>query len=452
MKKSRKFLILAVVLLVSVLLFGCETTDKKAGDKEGLYTYRVEEGGAILVDVDDAITGTVVLPDTLGGCPIVTIGEEAFDDCAYMTSLTIPDSVVAIGDWAFIECTYLEEIHFGTGLKTVGYYVFSGCETLKNVHIRDLAAWCQVTNAEDGWSDGPFSYAENLYLNGELLTDVVVPDGVTYIGSFPFSGYTKLASITLPDSVTELKNDAFYECEGLTEFHIPNGVTRIGANAFYGCKGLTELVIPSGVTVLENAVFQGCSNLTSITLPEGLTRIEDYALQGCESLQEITIPAGVSEIGVWAFYGCRSLTEIVIPDLVQIIPNGAFHDCLQLTSVVLPRGVCIVDDYAFDGCQKLTKVYHKGTAEDWGKIEFNEGNDRLKNAYVVHNYDDGNPVDPNAPVGPADPNFAAPERDEDGELTIWEKIIIAFETLLFGLVMIICFPIVIVVGIVMLFV
>lgn len=452
MRKTRKFLMVAVILLASVLLFGCDPIDGKTGEKEGLYTYRIEDGSAVLVDVDDAISGNVVLPETLGGCPVVTIGRYAFSDCAYMTSLTIPDSVVTIEDQAFGDCTYLEEIYFGTGLKTVGYSLTYGCDSLKNVHIRDLAAWCQVTCADDGWGDGALADAENLYLNGELLTDVVVPDGVAYIGSFPFSGYKKLTSITLPDSVTELKKNAFSECEGLTAFHIPDGVTRIGADAFYGCKGLTELVIPSGVTVLENSVLQFCSGLVRITLPDGLTKIEDYALQGCESLQEITIPAGVTEIGICAFYGCRSLTEVVIPDYVQIISRYVFADCLQLTGLVLPRGVCVIEEGAFDSCLKLTKVYHKGTAEDWAKIEFEDESGVLENVSVVHDYDDGNEIAPDAPIGPADPNFVAPEREEDGELTIWEKIVVALETLLFGLVMIICFPIVMVVGIVMLFV
>jgi len=455
MTNRRKKLTVATILVSVTLLFGlcgCEffSAPEKEGIREGLYSYLEEDGKATIIDVDKRISGNVVIPDTLGGYPVAAIGDSAFLDCAYMTSLTIPDSVVSIGDQAFGECTYLEEIYFGTGLKTVGYSLLYGCESLKNVHIRDLAAWCQVTCADDGWSDGALAYAENLYLNGELLLDVVVPDGVAYIGSFPFSGYTKLTSITLPDSVTELKKNAFSECEGLTEIDLPDGMTRIGADAFYNCTGLTELVIPSGVTVLEDYVFMGCSNLISIKLPDGLTRIGENAFQSCTNLKEIAIPAGVNEIGEWAFYGCRSLTEIIIPDFVQMIPHYAFNDCLQLTSVVLPRGVCIVDNYAFDGCQKLTKVYHKGTAEDWEKIEFNDGNDLLQNAAVVHNYDDGNSIDPDAPVGPADPNFVAPVREE--EMTIWEKIIVAFETLLFGLVMIICFPIVIVVGIVMLFV
>lgn len=450
MRKNRKLLIVAVILLASVLLFGCDPINQDPGVKEGLYTYRVEDGGAILVDVEESISGDVVLPDTLGGYPVVIIGQYAFGDCAYMTSLTIPDSVVTIEDQAFDDCTYLEDIYFGTGLKTVGYSLLYGCDSLKNVHIRDLAAWCQVTCADDGWGDGALAYAENLYLNGELLTDVVVPDGVTYIGSFPFSGYKKLASITLPDSVTEIKKNAFSECQSLTEFHIPADVTRIGADAFYGCTGLTELTIPSGVSVLEDSVLQSCSGLRQITLPESLTKIGDYAFQGCINLQEITIPTGVSEIGGYAFWDCRSLTEVIVPDYVQIISRYAFSDCLQLTTLVLPRGICIVENSAFDGCQKLAKVYHKGTAEDWEKIEFDSSNHMLQNAAVVHDYDDGNPIDPNAPVGPADPAFVPIERED--ELTIWEKIVIAFETLLFGLVMIICFPIVIVVGIVMLFV
>ena len=71
MRKTRKFLMVAVILLASVLLFGCDPIDGKTGEKEGLYTYRIEDGGAVLVDVDDAISGNVVLPETLGGCRVI---------------------------------------------------------------------------------------------------------------------------------------------------------------------------------------------------------------------------------------------------------------------------------------------------------------------------------------------------------------------------------------------
>lgn len=431
--RFRGIVISVLVCLLALCLFGCEK--KPVYPKEGSYFYKVEDGSATIMDVDPEISGDVVIPDTLGGCPVIAIGEYAFEDCSYITSVTIPDSVLSIEYCAFGYCTYLEDVHIGTGLIEMESGAFWGCESLQNVYIRDLAAWCQV----EGSGSGPLDEAENLYLNGELLTDVVIPDGVAFIGSFAFSGYKKLASISIPDSVVELRSSAFYECENLKEITLPESITHIWNSVFYYCTGLTEITIPSGVTVLRSGVFQGCEDLVSVTLPEGLTEIGTYAFYGCSSLKEIAIPNGVREIGMYAFYDCRSLTEIVLPDYLQIIPMNTFEKCLQLNKIVLPKGLCVVEEYAFTDCKKLATVYHKGTAEDWNAIRFENGNDLIQNAAVQHNYDNGNPVPSDAPVGPADPNFAWPEGAE--EKTVWEKIVDVFVTIVAGIFFIILAPI-----------
>ena len=86
-----------------------------------------------------------------------------------------------------------------------------------------MAAWCAIDFANG--SANPLSYAHNLYLNGELVIDLVIPDGVTSIGRNAFYSYDSLTSITIPDSVTSIGEEAFYGCTGLTSviFENPNG-------------------------------------------------------------------------------------------------------------------------------------------------------------------------------------------------------------------------------------
>lgn len=109
-----------------------------------------------------------------------TIGDYAFYGYSKLTSITIPSSVTSIGNNAFYDCTELKE-----------------------VHISDIAAWCKIS-----FKSNPLSYAHNLYLNGTLVTDLSIPNGVTSIGG-AFSGCTELTSVTIPGSVTSIGDSAF---------------------------------------------------------------------------------------------------------------------------------------------------------------------------------------------------------------------------------------------------
>ncbi|MFR3812514.1 MAG: leucine-rich repeat domain-containing protein [Ruminococcus callidus] len=78
----------------------------------------------------------------------------------------------------------------------------------------------------------------NLYINGELVTEITIPDGVTSIGEFAFSGCTGLTEITIPDGVTSIERYAFYGCENLTKITTPDSLISFGYNAFGGRHGL----------------------------------------------------------------------------------------------------------------------------------------------------------------------------------------------------------------------
>ena len=180
------------------------------------------------------------------GNSVTSIGIEAFHGCTGITSITIPDSVTSIGNRAFSGCSSLTSVTIGNSVTRIGKLAFNGCSKLQDIYITDIAAWCNISglNCLMGVASGN----KSLYLNNELVTSIIIPDGVTAIPIYAFKGCSSLTSITIPDSVTSIGNRAFSGCSALTSITVPDSATSIGKRAFVGCKGLTSITYKGTMT------------------------------------------------------------------------------------------------------------------------------------------------------------------------------------------------------------
>ena len=269
---------------------------------------------------------SVIIPNS-----VISIGRSAFENCLLLTSVTIPNSITTIEERTFNWCQHLTSVTIPSSVTSIGEGAFGNCYGLTSVYISDIAVWCNIEFYNS--SSNPLGAAHNLYLNGQEVKDLVIPNSVTSIGNYAFYGCSGLTSVTIPNSVTSIADYAFEHCSGLTSVTIPNSVTSIGEFAFSDCSGLTSVIIPNSVTSIGACAFSGCSGLTSVTIPNGVTSIEYATFKNCSSLTSVTIGNSVSSIGQDAFYGCRGMTSLTIPDGITSIVSGAFKYCTNLTSV-----------------------------------------------------------------------------------------------------------------------
>ena len=285
---------------------------------------------------------------------VKSIEKKAFYNCKALESIVIPNSVTSIGERAFECCRSLTSVTIPNSVTSIGESAFEGCSSLKEVHITDLAAWCNI-DFNDCYST-PLYYAKNQYLNGELVTNIVIPEWVTEIKNYAFSCCSSLKSVTIPNSVTYIGSSAFSSCSSLTSVTIPNSVRSIGDSTFSDCSSLTSVTIPNSVTSIKDSTFYGCSSLTSVTIPNSVTSIGFTAFFDCSSLTSVTIPNSVTSIKDCTFYGCSSLTSVTIPNSVTSIGYCAFNGCSSLTSVTIPNSVTSIGNCAFEGCESLKQV------------------------------------------------------------------------------------------------
>ena len=413
-----------IVFLMAFLAIFCTKAafaDKKV--KISGIKYRLEKTGLVAnawvtsnFYVDDDLMGEhnykgdVVIPETIiyegTSYTVVGIDAHAFSEfyiehwdegdtyiiCSNdLKSVTIPNSVTSIGNNAFYGCSSLTSVTIGNSVTSIGSSAFSGCSSLTSVNITDLEAWCKISFS--GQESSPLSYAHHLFLNGEEIIDLVIPNSATKIGWGLFSNCSSLASVTIPNSVTNIGSSAFFGCSSLTSVTIPNSVTSIGSSAFSGCSSLTSVAIPESVTSIGSSVFSNCSsltsvtipnsvtsigssvfsdcsNLTSVSIPESITNIGTNTFSGCSNLTSITIPESITSIGNFAFSGCSSLTSVIIPESVTSIGNNTFSGCSGLTSVIIPESVTSIGNNTFSGCSRLTSVIIPESVTNIGNFAF----------------------------------------------------------------------------------
>lgn len=311
---------------------------------EAEVTYTLEESGAVVTGYTGTAT-VVMLPDTLGGRPVIAIAEGAFRDMVQLQALCLPDSVSRIGLGALEGCK---------GLATLKTPVFT----------------CGEAYPWFGALFGATSYEINASKVPSTLSTLVLTRA-TDLPEGCFYGLNGLEVVGLPVGVTQIGEFAFYGCERLVYAALPEGLVHIGAYAFAHDSSLLRLTVPATVETLGASLLEGCGHLEELTLPfVGGSRTADTFLgylfgARTHTFTEGFIPASLIRVVLWegcteipanAFRDCSRLQEVVLPESVTRVGHRAFYRCVSLTCMQLPAAVSAIGDEAFKGCTALTKV------------------------------------------------------------------------------------------------
>lgn len=337
----------------------------------------VEQDGVVytadmkkIVMTDKTVSGVYDMPDS-----VEEIVSGAFSGCEQLTAVDISNSVTTITYGQFMGCTALEKVTIPSSVTAVEGLAFTNCNALEQVHISDLEAWCRISFDYNG---NPLGFAHNLYLDGELIVDLVIPQSITELKAYVFEGGACFESVAVHPGVTKMGYSAFYDCVGLKKVKVEDvaawcGIEfedrtanplRYAGNLYMSEQQVKSLVIPEGVTSIGQYAFTYGTGFTSVSMPNGLQSIGDYAFEVCDNLTEVAVPGTVSGMGSYIFQNCTGLEKATLGAGMTYTGNYTFYNCTSLSQVSLPEGLLSINQRAFKGTKALETLILPSTLEE----------------------------------------------------------------------------------------
>ena len=299
-----------------------------------------------------AFEGCDALTQVNIGSSVTSIGESAFNGCSALTQVTIGNSVKSIGDGAFANCYALAEMNV---LPTVppaitantfyninpqvkvsvpedsrdAYMADENWKQLLDLSARELSGTCgdnltwTFTTADStltisGTGDMyDYDYSDQPWYNSRQgIKNISLPDGMTSIGGYAFSGCSALVQVTIPESVTSIGGSAFSNCSALTQVTIGNSVTSID-NAFYNCSKLRQVTwnaINCADFKSRNDSPFSYTQITTFIFGEQVEHIPAYLCYGMSKLTEIIVLATVAPtVGMATFSNVSREIPVYVP-------------------------------------------------------------------------------------------------------------------------------------------
>lgn len=352
--------VLIIALIASFASFTAFAAEEKY--TEGDFTYSVSGLTATIIGYSGA-GGDVVIPETLGGYTVVSIGKwpDAYiPNFSAGTSLTIPATVTYINPSAVLECDDIIISEDNEWYSAEDGVLFSKNKTaLIRCPVGKSGTYIIPDSVE--------TIDESAFYQCKNLSSVVFGNSVTTLGESAFAYCSGLESVVISDSVTTIGKYAFAECTALKSVDIPAGVTEIDSVAFSLNDSLASISVANDNTAYssENGVlfnkdktilicYPGGKTDASYTVPSSVEAVGDFSFTRNRYLTSVTVPDSVKTIMEWAFAFCTSLKNVTLGENVAYMGYGCFYQCTGLESVTAPNSLTEIEDSAFEECESLT--------------------------------------------------------------------------------------------------
>ena len=348
------------------------------------------------------------LTTVTGGENVTIISPMAFMGCSELTSFQWSDKLQAVRYYAFKSCKKLTSVELASSVTEIGMQAFEGCEALATVIYHGTEKdWnnIQIQEGNDPLLNAKRTYVDDstvtsgtfgddnltwvLDRNGTLtisgtgkmcdyttalntpwktltVKNVVIEEGVQYIGAWAFTYKGTIESFKLPKSLTAIGQAAFCGT-GIESIELPDEIKKL-QGTFSNCEKLKQIKWPSNLTTIGELTFNNCVSLTSIEIPDSVTSIEQMAFAKCNGLAEIVIPENVTNLEWGAFQECQNLKKVTFAAKDDKIGKFMFEDCTSLKEITIPANVRAIYFAAFRNCTELKDVYYQGTKAMWNDI------------------------------------------------------------------------------------
>lgn len=359
---------------------------------------------------------------------VIKIGDAAFYNRYYLQTIVLSNRIETIGNSAF-DHTTLKNVTIPSSVKVMEFDAFA-CR-LKKVYVKDLSAWCGIDFQSMLWAGGanPLEFGADLYVNDQLVKDLVIPEGVEYVETFAFRGWSG-RSVTFPKSMKtvgygsfmwsdieqidfgtsddgiaiggyafdgcgklpstiDLRNvrgvayEAFTSCVNIHYVSIGAKLTYLDANAFKGCEIKAYNVIEDNPLISsDNGVLYNHDKTILYKYPNGkedshydvpasVKEIEGYAFQGSLYLDTVTLPEGMEELASYSFY-YSDIIKVELPRTLKNIRYSAFYGCEFLSAMTLPEELDSIGNWAFEKCKSLERIVIPRSVSFIGTAAFSE--------------------------------------------------------------------------------
>lgn len=349
MLSFKKQIFTLIITFAALVLFTPNYADAVSADK----AFNVKNGVLISYTGNDS---EVIIPETVNGQAVSTIGATAFANNKTIISVKIPDSVTVIEANAFERCEEMTSVKLSSSLKSIDTWAFGYCSKLSDITLPD--------NLE--------SIGSAAFYGCKALKEITVPDSVKSIGTHCFRDCTALSKVTLSKNLKTLTLRTFSACSSLRSLEIPDSVTEIGDECFYNA-GIEKITFSANLQKIGNRAFYGCGWMVNFSFNDSLKTVGEEAFADCIRLDRLEFPQGMQSIGTKAFSGCYSIRTVVFGG-TKDIGEQAFAGCARLHTVYLSSRTEKIGAEAFNACYSLVEVFNPSSlavaaeSDDYGGL------------------------------------------------------------------------------------